>query len=233
MRHRRRLAHLLDLAGKGASRERVNRKRRHLRDADAPDIGFINRRFDLHVGEVLRNDEELGCLQTRGYGLARLDRFFHHNTGDRRADRGACQIDARLRELRFALIDYRVRVLHVGFGDAKLRLGGVECGNVGLVVRLGFFRFRGGNEILLDQGFFALEVTFGLGEVGIGTRYFSALHRDIGGLRAGQRACSVKIGLRLPELVFKLLGVDARDQLALFDLGVEVGEHLLQLPRDL
>jgi len=53
--------------------------------ADAPDVGLVDRGLDLHVAQVLGDDEEFGSLQRRSDGLADIDGALDDDAIDRRA----------------------------------------------------------------------------------------------------------------------------------------------------
>jgi hypothetical protein len=96
---------------KAAAGEGIHREAGFLPDPDATDVGFVDRGFDLHVGQVLGDHEQLGRLQAGGHGLPRFDAALDHDAIDRRLDRGAFEIDAGLRLLGFALAHLRFAVL--------------------------------------------------------------------------------------------------------------------------
>ena len=101
-------------------------KRGALADAQAPDVGLVDRRLDLHVAQVLRDGEQHRRLQAGGDGLPGVDVAQDHGAVHRRADDGALQVHLRLLEQRLALLDGGQRAAHLRLVDLDLRLDRLE-----------------------------------------------------------------------------------------------------------
>ena len=67
----------------------IDGKAHALARLNAADIGFINRSFHLHVGQVFGNDEKFWCLEAGSNCLPRIHAAFDHDTIHRRANFGA------------------------------------------------------------------------------------------------------------------------------------------------
>ncbi len=152
-----------------AAGEGVHRETGFLPDTDATDIGFVDGGFHLHVGKVPGNDKQFRRLQAGGHRLPRFDAALDHDAVNRRLDRGAFQIDAGRRQLCRALSDDRLAVPHLRLGRGKRRAGRIQ-----VVLRRVAFGRR--DEVFLHQGFLALVVALGVGQIGAGTRHFRLLH---------------------------------------------------------
>ena len=87
------------------------------------------------------------------------------------------------------------------------------------------------NEVALDQVVLAVEVALGLFEIDRGPRQIGTARCERCLLHANLRLGGIDIGLGLTDPVLEGLRVDPGDDLTLFHLGIEVGEHLADLTR--
>ncbi len=87
------LAHALHFADERPARERVDGERGALADANPAHVRFVDRGLDLHVAQVLGNDEEFRRLQAGRDGLPDVDRALDHDAVHRRPDLRARQVD--------------------------------------------------------------------------------------------------------------------------------------------
>ena len=87
------------------------------------------------------------------------------------------------------------------------------------------------NEVALDQVVLAVEVALGLFEVDRGPRQIGTARCERCLLHPNLRLGGIDIGLGLTDPVLEGLRVDPGDDLTLFHLGIEVGEHLADLTR--
>jgi hypothetical protein len=85
---------------------------------NAADVRLGDVRVHLHLGEVLRDLEQLGSLEAGRHGLPHVDAARHHHAVHRRRDVRVAEVDAGFRELRLGL-------LHGGLVERELgfRLG--------------------------------------------------------------------------------------------------------------
>jgi hypothetical protein len=229
----RRLADLADLAVEAAPRESVDREGRGQADAQAAHIGLVDRGFDLHVAQVLRDGEEHRRLQARGDRLPGVDVAQDDRPVHRGADDGALQVHLRLLEQRLALLDRGLRAAHLRLAHLDLRLHGLQLLARGVEHRARLVELRRGDELLVHQHLLALEIALGIEErdahapeLGVLRREARARHR-YGALRG------IQVGARLAHAQLVGRRVDARDHLAALHRRVEVGVDVLHLPGDL
>jgi hypothetical protein len=229
--HRRGPPHLLDPAPEHPAGKRIDRERRRLALAYASDLGFVNRGIDLHPAQILRNHEKLGRLQARRHRLSRLDRFLDHDAVHRRADGGAVEVHLGLSELRLALPDQRLDVADLRLARRELCLGGLQLLARGFGPRLRLVERRRRDEILLEQALVALELALGLSRADLRAGNLRLQRGDVGALGQHGGARRLEVRHRLVHAQVERVGVDARDDLAFLDLGVEIDMELLDLPR--
>ena len=100
---------LLDEALEGARAERIDGESHALPDLDLGDVGFSDRRLDLHLGQIARDGEQYRRVERRGDGLPDVDEAADDHPRHRRADDGIADIGAILLDLRFGGSDLRAR----------------------------------------------------------------------------------------------------------------------------
>ena len=228
---------------------------------DAADVGVVHVGIHLHLGQVLRDCEERGRLEARGHRLADIHGTRDHDAVHGRADLRVVEIDLGLLEASLLLNDVGAGRLQHGLGHLELRFGGSNLGGLGDFLRLGRLGLgdgrvvRGLRRILVglgdeaalsqvrvagkgasavdhgDLGLGGLRLGHGEGRLGIGEVRSGLL--DQGPLVEDGRLGRVHLGLGLGHRGLELLGVDPGHELVALDLGVEVREELLDLPRDL
>ena len=91
--------------------------------ANAADVGLVDLRLDLHLGEVVRDHEELGRLEAGRDRLPDVDRARDHNAVDRSADRGVGEIHCRGLELSPRLLEVGRSLIHLDLGGFHVGLG--------------------------------------------------------------------------------------------------------------
>ena len=226
-------AHLAHIALKRLTGEGIDREAGFLPAADAAHVGLVDAGVHLHVGQVLGNHKHLGGLQAGGHGLALLHRAFDDDAAHRRHDARAPQIHLGLRHQCAALrhgglrgFDLRLGHAHLGLCAFQRLFGGGHGGPgaVGLAL---------GDEALVNQAQVAFVDAAGLGQVGLRTRHRGPCHGGVGLGRQHVGLCRVQVGLGRAHAVFVGSGVDLGDELPGFDLAVEVGKQLFDLPRNL
>ena len=80
---------------------------------DLTDVAFVHGGEDLHLGEVLRENEEHGRLKTRGHRLSHLDIAGDHHSANRSADLGVLEVP-------FGSVEPDLGVQVVGLGKGEL-----------------------------------------------------------------------------------------------------------------
>ena len=169
------------------------------------------------------------------------------------------EVHLRLPEARLLLGHVGDGRLELGLGDPQLGLGGPDLGGLGVFLGLGRLRLgdggviRGlgrvlvglGDEALLLQVLVAREraaavhhrdlglggLGLGHGEGGLGIGEIGAGLLDEGALVEHDGLGRVHLGLGLGDRGLEFLRVDPGDELVALDLGIEVGEELLDLAR--
>ena len=122
------LADLGDLAAERAAREGVDREDRGHALAEAPDVGLVHRRLDLHPGEVLGDREERRRLEARRDRLPGVDGPRHDHAVHRRPDLRVHEVQPRLLERGLLLADRGLGRLELGLGHLERRLGRRDLG---------------------------------------------------------------------------------------------------------
>ena len=78
-----------------------------------PNVRFVNRCLDLHLGGVGSDFEQVRRLETGGDGGAGLHQFIDDNAAGRRDNHGAVEIEPRRGQLRRALADLCIAALRL------------------------------------------------------------------------------------------------------------------------
>ena len=99
-----------------------------LPDVDVADVGLVDRRPDLHVAQVLGQEEQAGRVQPGHHGLAHVHAAVDHHAVDGRADGGVIEIDLGLLLRALGLLDLGLAHGQLRLGDLVLRLGGLVFG---------------------------------------------------------------------------------------------------------
>ena len=115
-------------------RKRVDGELRDLADAHRADVRFADAGVDLHLRQVLRDQEQRRCLKARGHGLADVDVARDHGAVDRRDDVGIAEVDLGRVERRLLLVDIGPVEL-----DLRRRLVGGAAGAIERVLRVTTF----------------------------------------------------------------------------------------------
>ena len=150
----RRETNLANASLKLAVREGIHRELNTLLLLHIADVRLGNRQLDLHLRQILSDQEQGGRAETGGHGLTRIHAPGHHHATDRREDGRAIQIDLSALDSSLAGLDpglsleqSHIGLLILGLGD-ELRgeeflgaLGiefghGLTCGGIGQI-RLG------------------------------------------------------------------------------------------------
>ena len=129
----------------------IHRETGFLTHQQAPNIALVNRRLDLHIGQVLCNHKKLWRLQAAGNGLPSLNRSLDHDAVHGRGDLGAGQINARLGQRRIALRDIGFSGTHLRLGNAHLGLRRFQGLGAGVHQSPGFVALALGNELFFNQ----------------------------------------------------------------------------------
>ena len=221
------------LGVEGLTRKCVYGESGFLSDHQTAYIALINRRLDLHIAQVLGDDEQLGRLQAAGHGLAALNGALDHNARDWRGDARAPQIDTGLGEGRFALRHRGLRLLHLRLRHTHLRLHrfqrlGIGAGQSADPLALGLR-----HKLLVHQALGARIVALRLAQIHLCARHLG-LRRERIGLRCQHSGLRrLQIGLRGAHPEVKGLRVDLRQQLPGLHFVVEIDQHIADLPADL
>ena len=257
----RRLAHLPHRCFETAVGIGIDREVSALAGRDAPDIGFVDLRMDLHVLQAMGDHEGRAGFEADRECLAFIDEPADHDAVDRRADHGAVEIGLRrrkdgrlLRHCHPGLIqlgldpaDVGLRAIHrigvEGHHDLGLALLGHACGELRLRI------VDGGrcHDVLRLERQLALQGLLrrrldGLGAVELGDEHFPAalgvLQIDPGAIELGP--LDVDEGIRdrqrrlgLVDLGREAAGIDQRKRLVLADGVVEIDIDAGELPRQL
>ncbi len=120
--------HHLDLAPEGTVGERVHGERHREPGPHHADVGLVDAGLDLHLGEIVRDHEQLRRLQARRHGLAAVDVARDDDAVDRRPDHRVLEVHLRRIELRARRLEVGLALLH---GD----LGGLDVGLRDVVLR--------------------------------------------------------------------------------------------------
>ena len=163
---------LLDGAGELPVRVGLDREADALPLLDLADVALVHRGEDLHLREVVGDEEQLGGREAGRHRLPDVHVPLDDRPGDRRGDRGVGEVLPRP-------LDRRVRRLDRGTGDVEVVLGGVEVGV--------------GRDPLLVEGLDPLVVALRLAELGL-----VALERRLGVVDGGVEQRRVELGDHLP-----------------------------------
>ena len=173
--------------------------------SDAADVRFVDVRDNPHLGQVRRDDEQLRGLKAGRDSLPDVDEPRRDDAVDRGTDNGVLQVD-------LVHAQRRLRLPHLGLGRLQLRLGGPQghccC-----------FQFGLGDEIAGSQFARPPELRYGVVDA-----YRRAFHLGLG---------AQQVGARLLELRLEQRRIEAHDDVALADDGVEVDVELLDDAGDL
>ena len=202
-------------------------------DRQAAHIALVNRCLDLHIAQVLGDDEQLGRLQAAGHGLAALNSPLDHNARHRRSDARAPQIDTGLRQRRFALRHRGLRLLHLRLRHTHLRLHGFQRLGVGAGQSPHPLALGLRHKLLVDQALGARIVALRLAQIHLCARDLG-LRRERIGLRCQHSGLrGLQVGLRGAHPEVKSLRVDLRQQLPGLHLVIEIHQHIANLPANL
>ena len=114
--------------------------------ADDADVAFVHKSLDLHLGQVLGDDKELGCLEAGRDGLALVNGSFNHGAVHGRTDFRVPQIGLRLFQRSPCAFQAGSGGKDLGFPLQVFRLGDVSFFEQRLVafkLRFQSFKFRG------------------------------------------------------------------------------------------
>ena len=202
-------------------------------DHQAAHIAFVNRRFHLHVAQVLGDDEQLGRLQAAGHRLAALNRPLDHNARDRRRNARAPQIDTSLRQGRFALRHRGLRLFHLRLGHTHLRLHGFQCLGIGAGQGPHPLALGLRHKLLVDQSLGTRIVALRLAQIHLRARNLGLRRQRISLRRQHRGLRGFQVGLRGAHPEVKGLRVDLRQQLPGLHFVIEIHQHIADLPADL
>ena len=179
---RGRVADLHHGAAEGLSGIGVHRERGFLVHLNAADVGLVDVRLHVHLGEVLRDAEQLRRRVRRLHRLTHVHVPRDHHAVDRRSDPGVIQIQLGVLQVRIGRGDLGRRGDFLGFRHLPLRLDRFEIGLRGFHLRLG--RFQARHSLVVDclgavasvlrahacREHLGLKILFPLGVVDLGLR---------------------------------------------------------------
>jgi hypothetical protein len=203
--HVRLRADLEDLRLEDLAGIRVDRERRLLRLVQLADVRLVDRGVHLHARQILGDGEQHRRLQRCRHGLPDVDRPLQDRPGDRRADGGVVEVEARH--------PHRgARLRHLRLGGGLVRDRRVVLGDRRVDVRLA-------DDAALGQLARAVELRLRLPLVDLRAqaRGLTRLQRRLGLGHVGPEPRRVDLGYHLPFL----------------DLAVEVGAQLRDRARHL
>ena len=172
---------------------------------DFSDIGLVHVRIDLHAGQILGDAEEGRRLEARGHRLSDVHIPGNDDPVHRRKDAGVVQIGLLLLQGRALLFHLRLRQIELGQRRDPVGLRRIQIAS--------------GDEISGKEGPISLQRPFGVLQ-----RSLRLFHVGFGGLQIGAGLRDLRLGKRR---------IDLRQQLTLFDRGIEIHEDLLDGPRNL